>query len=94
MVGTASVAAVLGLGLAAAASVVGTPRQIPAQSPFGGPAAAHIARVGRIEVNLTSGTGVLRRVPCVGSRPATDCYLASRFATTGAPTADRSRRTI
>ncbi len=82
MVGTASVAAVLGLGLAAAASVIGTPRQIPAQSPFGGSAAVHIARVGRIEVNLSSRAGVLLRVPCVGARPGTDCYLAPRLATT------------
>ena len=79
MVGTASLAAVLGAGLAAAAaSAVGTTTDTPTQSPFGGRAAVHIAHVGRIDVDLAPGVGVLIRVPCVGSAPGTACYLAPR----------------
>jgi hypothetical protein len=71
----AAVAAVAG-GFAAAHGVAA-----PASSPagaggFGAPTPQHV-RVRPIEVQLTGGTGTLRRVPCApGARPGTACYLA------------------
>ncbi len=48
-----------------------------AVTPFGGPAAVHIAHVGRIDVDMEAGIGrALRRVTCSGlAGRATACYV-------------------
>lgn len=45
------------------------------ESPFGGPAPVHLARVGGIEVDLSSTDGRLARVACVGAAADTACFV-------------------
>ena len=76
MVGTVSSAALLaGAVIAAAASGPGTSSDTGVQSVFGGSRAVRIAHVGRLEVDVAPGAGVLRRIPCVGAPAGTACYV-------------------
>lgn len=79
MLGLRGMAAVIATGSAAASTLAGgsTPANVPV-SAFGGPVAVHVARVGRIEVDLESGgASGLRRIRCAGLPPrAAACFVA------------------
>jgi len=76
--GRLAVAAFIALAGALSALFGAKPGPSHAVSPFGGPVVVHVARVGRIEVDLESSRrSELRRIPCAGALPGTGCYVAS-----------------
>ena len=72
----ATVGAVAAVGAAAGHVVAGAGPSGPV-TPFGGPVAVHIAHVGRIDVDVGTAGGALRRVRCAAAGGgAVACFVA------------------
>jgi hypothetical protein len=69
---------VAALATSAAVAAAGAPSPAPSPvTPFGGPVAVHIARIGHIDLDTGPASGAgLRRIACAGAPPTTSCFVS------------------